>query len=46
MIDCLRTSNGLPALTMQNNVLAKVNEFVGDAPQADDITLMVLVRDP
>jgi len=45
LIDCLQTSVGLPAQNIQDNVLAKLNEFVGGASQADDITLMVLVRD-
>ncbi len=41
----VRTSIGLQAQIVQDNLLANVSEFVGDAPQVDDITLMVLVRD-
>jgi serine phosphatase RsbU (regulator of sigma subunit) len=29
---------------MQDALMAEVHEFVGDAPQFDDIALMVLVR--
>jgi serine phosphatase RsbU (regulator of sigma subunit) len=35
---------GRSAQEMQAAILAEVDRFVGDAPQADDITLMVLVR--
>jgi serine phosphatase RsbU (regulator of sigma subunit) len=30
---------------MQQAILAAVDEFVGDAPQVDDITLMILARE-
>ena len=35
---------GRSAEEIQDAILAEVHEFTGDAPQADDITLMVLVR--
>ena len=40
-----RASLGLPAEEMQKVLMAAVDEFVGDAPQSDDITLMVVTRD-
>jgi len=43
---CLHDSVGLTAQKVKENILATVGEFVGNAPQADDITLLVLVRDP
>jgi serine phosphatase RsbU (regulator of sigma subunit) len=36
---------GQPAHEIQTVVLEEVQKFVGSAPQADDITLMVIVRD-
>lgn len=45
LLNGLRTSVGFTAQSIQDNLLEDVNKFVGDAPQADDITLMVLVRD-
>jgi sigma-B regulation protein RsbU (phosphoserine phosphatase) len=36
---------GKPPNEMQENVLAALNDFVGDAPQFDDITMLVLRRD-
>ena len=44
-VDSLWSSAGQPAQNVQDNVLTNVSDFVGDASQADDITLMVLVRD-
>jgi sigma-B regulation protein RsbU (phosphoserine phosphatase) len=35
---------GRPAQEVQESILAEVDRFVGDAPQVDDITLMVLAR--
>jgi serine phosphatase RsbU (regulator of sigma subunit) len=36
---------GRSAPEIQNSVMAQVSEFAGDAPQFDDITLAVLVRE-
>ena len=36
---------GRSARDIQDSVIAQVGAFVGDAPQSDDITLMVVVRD-
>jgi sigma-B regulation protein RsbU (phosphoserine phosphatase) len=35
---------GRPAQDVQDGLIAAVQEFVGDAPQFDDITVMVVVR--
>jgi sigma-B regulation protein RsbU (phosphoserine phosphatase) len=35
---------GRSAQEVQDRILAEVDRFVGDAPQVDDITLMVLAR--
>ena len=42
----VRASQGRSAQDIQDRVIAQVDAFVGDAPQFDDITLMVVVRDP
>jgi serine phosphatase RsbU (regulator of sigma subunit) len=39
-------SGGLSAQEVQDKILEDVQAFVGQAPQFDDITLLVLVRDP
>jgi serine phosphatase RsbU (regulator of sigma subunit) len=31
---------------MQSRILESIEEFVGEAPQADDITLMLIARQP
>jgi serine phosphatase RsbU (regulator of sigma subunit) len=36
---------GLPAAEIQDTVIAAIDEFAGDAPQFDDITLMVITRE-
>ena len=41
-----RVGQGLAAQDIQDALLAAVHEFAGDTPQFDDITLMVVVRDP
>lgn len=35
---------GRPAAEIQDTVISAINEFAGDAPQFDDITLMVITR--
>ena len=42
----VRTSLGRSARDIQDGLIAEVDAFVGDAPQFDDITLMVVVRGP
>ena len=41
-----RVGQGFAAQDIQDALLAAVHEFAGDTPQFDDITLMVVVRDP
>jgi serine phosphatase RsbU (regulator of sigma subunit)/DNA-binding NarL/FixJ family response regulator len=38
-------SQGPTAQDIQNAVLAEVHQFTGEAPQSDDMTLMVVLRD-
>jgi len=45
LIEIAQASRGRPAYEIQTTVLDDVQRFVGEAPQSDDITLMVLVRD-
>ena len=45
LLEVLQAKLGHPAKGVQNAVLAEVHTFVGDAPQFDDMTLMVVVRD-
>lgn len=45
LIEIAQASRGRSAYEIQTNVLDNVQRFVGEAPQSDDITLMVLVRD-
>jgi serine phosphatase RsbU (regulator of sigma subunit) len=44
LLEVTRTNLGRPALDVLNAVLAEVRGFVGDAPQSDDITLMIVAR--
>ena len=45
LLEVVRANLGRSAQGLQDALMAQVREFVGDAPQFDDITLMVLVRD-
>jgi serine phosphatase RsbU (regulator of sigma subunit) len=40
-----RAYRGSAAQEIEHSLLGEVHEFVGDAPQSDDLTLMVTVRD-
>ena len=40
-----KASLGCSACEMQNRLIGEVQAFVGDAPQFDDMTLMILVRE-
>jgi sigma-B regulation protein RsbU (phosphoserine phosphatase) len=44
LLGSVQANLGLSAQEMQDALMAEVHEFVGDAPQFDDIALMVLVR--
>ena len=42
--EVVRANLGRSARHIQDGVIAQVGAFVGDAPQFDDITMMVVVR--
>ena len=44
-VDIAQSNLGRSAQDMQDALLAGVHRFMGDAPQLDDITLMVVVRE-
>jgi sigma-B regulation protein RsbU (phosphoserine phosphatase) len=44
LLESVQANLGHPAQEMQDALMAEVREFVGDAPQFDDIALMVVVR--
>ena len=44
-LEIVQSSLGYSAQDMQKALLAGVHRFVGDAPQLDDITVMVVVRE-
>jgi PAS domain S-box-containing protein len=46
LLDVARANVGRSAQAIKHAVLAQVEEFVGDAPQIDDIALMVVVWRP
>ena len=46
LLEVVRANIARSAQVIQDTLIAEVHEFVGDAPQFDDITLMVLVRGP
>jgi sigma-B regulation protein RsbU (phosphoserine phosphatase) len=45
LLECVQANLGRSAWEIRDAVMADVCEFVGDAPQYDDIALMVVVRD-
>lgn len=45
LLRSVRANMGRPAQDIQDAIIADVSEFIGDAPQYDDITLVVLVRE-
>jgi sigma-B regulation protein RsbU (phosphoserine phosphatase) len=45
LLEIARANVGLSARDIQDVLIAEVQEFVGDVPQSDDVTLMVVVRD-
>ena len=44
--EVVRANVGRSARDIHDSVIAQVGAFVGDAPQFDDMTLMVVVRGP
>lgn len=44
LLEIAKANRGRSAQDVQDVLLAEVQEFVGDAPQFDDLTLMVIVR--
>jgi sigma-B regulation protein RsbU (phosphoserine phosphatase) len=44
LLEILGANRGRSALDVQDALMAEVHRFVGDAPQFDDLTLMVVVR--
>jgi len=44
-LEFARVNLGCPAQEIRDAIIADVNEFVGDAPQVDDIALVIVVRD-
>jgi serine phosphatase RsbU (regulator of sigma subunit) len=44
LLDVVHANRGQSAKGIQDALITQVHEFVGAAPQSDDITLMVLVR--
>ena len=45
LLETVQSSLGRSAQDMQDTLLTEVHRFMGDAPQFDDITLMVVVRE-
>ena len=45
LVEVAKSSLGKSAGDLQSSILEAVHRFAGDAPQHDDITLLVLVRD-
>ena len=45
LLEVAQASLGCSAQDIQDALIVEVREFVGDAPQFDDVTLMVVVRD-
>jgi sigma-B regulation protein RsbU (phosphoserine phosphatase) len=46
LLESVRTNLGRPVREIQDALLADAQRFVGNAPQSDDIALVVLRRDP
>ncbi len=44
LLETAQANRGRSAQDIQDALIAEVSKFVGDAPQFDDITLMVIVR--
>jgi sigma-B regulation protein RsbU (phosphoserine phosphatase) len=46
LIQCVQTHFGCSAEEIQKAILADIYEFIGHAPQFDDIALVILIREP
>jgi sigma-B regulation protein RsbU (phosphoserine phosphatase) len=46
LIRCVQSNLGSSAQEIQNAILADISEFIGHAPQFDDIALVILAREP
>jgi serine phosphatase RsbU (regulator of sigma subunit) len=46
MVDVVEASRGHSAQAVQDGLLAHLQQFMGDEPQFDDITLVAIMRDP
>ena len=46
LVDAARSSRDRTARGVQDAILAAVDQFVGDAAQFDDLTVMVIAREP
>jgi serine phosphatase RsbU (regulator of sigma subunit) len=46
LIEVARENSGFSAHELQDRILDEIHQFIGNAPQSDDITLMTLVRNP
>jgi sigma-B regulation protein RsbU (phosphoserine phosphatase) len=46
LLEAVQANQGRTAQEMQDDLLSRLQRFIGDAPQFDDITLMAVARDP
>ncbi len=46
LIQCVQANLGCSAKDLQEAILSDIYEFIGAAPRADDIALVILVREP
>jgi serine phosphatase RsbU (regulator of sigma subunit) len=46
MVDAVQANLGRSAQAVQDGLLAHLQQFMGDEPQFDDISLMVIMREP
>ena len=46
LIQCVQINLGRSAQEIQSSILEDIDEFMGPAPQFDDIALIILVREP
>ncbi|MCB2180256.1 PP2C family protein-serine/threonine phosphatase [bacterium] len=45
LVECIKQNSTASAFVLQDKILQDVKDFSGDAPQADDITLMILEKE-